>query len=176
VVPPTVHPKSKKAYEWRDDSCTLLNTPLLELPVLTELQIEAIRAEFGVKTIRANARRKAAERARVERDAAEVAKTWDGDAEELRRYAVAFTFLDANERDTWLRVCWVLKRHTRGATEERASAERGADGRNAHYRCNYAQRGGVCDTKRKSLDANLVDGLLGAAETALQLPEDWRPA
>ena len=119
VVPPTVHPETKAAYVWRDDSCTLLTMPLHELPVITEVQIEAIRAEFGVKTIRAKAKRRAAERSKVERAAAEAAKTWDGDPEELRRYAVALTFLDPDDRDTWLRVCWALKRYTRGGPEGR---------------------------------------------------------
>jgi len=119
VVPPTVHPVTKAAYVWRDDSCTLLTTPLNELPVIAEAQVEAIRAEFGVKTIRAKAKRKATEHAKAERDAAEGAKTWDRDPEELRRYAVALTFLDADDRDRWLRVCWALKRYTRGGLDGR---------------------------------------------------------
>jgi hypothetical protein len=97
----------------------LLTTPLHELPVITEVQIEVIRAEFGVKALRAKAKQKAAEHSKVERAAAEAAKTWDGDPEELRRYSVALTFLDADDRDTWLRVCWAVKRYTRGKPDGR---------------------------------------------------------
>ena len=47
VVPPTVHPNTGAPYRWRDDNCTLFNTPLDRLPIITAAQIGMIRSEFG---------------------------------------------------------------------------------------------------------------------------------
>jgi DNA invertase Pin-like site-specific DNA recombinase len=50
----------------------------------------------------------------------------------------------------------------------------GAVGRKPHYRCAWAERGGVCATKRKSLDADTVDAALGAVVGALRLDQAWQ--
>jgi hypothetical protein len=50
----------------------------------------------------------------------------------------------------------------------------GAEGRKPHYRCTWSLRGGECPTKRKSLPASLVDGVLGEAVRGLRLAPNWR--
>jgi hypothetical protein len=114
VIPPTIHPKTRRAYRWRDENRTLLTTPLHALPTLTATQIEELRAEFGIAKVKAETRAKAKERQEAERGAEEDSKVWDGDPEELRRYAAALRFLDANDHETWQRVGWGLHRFTRG--------------------------------------------------------------
>ena len=51
VIPPTIHPKTGKPYRWRDESRTLFNTALTELPIITDAAVDAIRAAFGIKTV-----------------------------------------------------------------------------------------------------------------------------
>ncbi len=46
VVPPTVHPKTGHPYLWIDEHVTLLTTPLLDLPTISDVDIDALRAAF----------------------------------------------------------------------------------------------------------------------------------
>jgi DNA invertase Pin-like site-specific DNA recombinase len=46
--------------------------------------------------------------------------------------------------------------------------------RRPHYRCSWHERGGECATRRKSVDAAYIDGILGSTIADLRLRPEWR--
>lgn len=121
VLPPSTHPKTGREYRWGDGARTLLTTPISQLPVITAVQVAAVRGAFYPSKAKAHKETKAkAARERVEKRIGNLPR-WQGPSdEEFRRVADAIAALDPTNRDDWLLVASVAYTFTEGAAEGRA--------------------------------------------------------